>query len=290
MSPPRLIDPSSELAFSRARVRLPDRALRQLSGFSIERVRLPDEEFEYRLLGDNHFLALHDIKLQDGEIQLADQTRSQARSLIDRLTFVPSGCQVTGWSKPKKRNNSYTALFFDAPALVEEFRDSFAARATPPFLYLYNASLKTTLEKLTCAVTAARGSAYIESLCLVAVGELLQIRATGSGQKLSEHQLDRLLEFVEAHLASDISVEDMAKVLGLSRFHFSRVFKATTSQSPYQFLLDRRIQRSKLLLRSSSLSVADIAMECGFRGVPQFQEAFRRIVGTGPIGFRAESG
>lgn len=288
MSPARLINPDRELNFSKARVRSPDRPLRQLSGFSIEHTRLPDDLFEYRVLGNSHYLALHDIELEDGEIQLADRTRSDARSLVDRLTFIPSGCQVTGWSKPKKRNNSYTALFFDATALVEEYRDSFSAAATPPFLYVHNIPLKTTLEKLTRAVTVGTGAAYLESLCLVAVGELLQIRAMGSVRKLGEPQLDRLLEFVEAHLESDISVEDMAKVLGLSRFHFSRVFKATTAQSPYQFLLERRIQRAKILLRSSSLSVADIAMKCGFRSVAQFQEAFRRIVGTRPIGFRAD--
>lgn len=288
MPPVRYIDPERELEFAAASVRPPDRALRQLSGLSIEHVRLPDERFEYKVVGNSHYLALHDIELQDGEVELADGTRSRRRSLADRLTFVPAGCQVAGWSVPKMRGNSFTALYFDATMLVEEFRAGFTVSSPPPFLYAVDLSLQTTLEKLANAVTVGAGAAYLESLCLVAVGDLLQMRAVSSGQRLSEAQLDRLLEFVEAHLADDLSVEDLAKLLGLSRFHFSRIFKTTTSRSPYQFLLERRIRRSTDLLRSSYLSVADIARQCGFRSVSQFEEAFRRAMGARPIRYRAD--
>ncbi|MBU0557707.1 MAG: AraC family transcriptional regulator [Alphaproteobacteria bacterium] len=284
----RFINPDCELEFAPTGVRPPNRPLRELSGLSVEHVQLPDEQFEYKVAASSHYLALHDIELQDGEIELADGTRSPRRSLADRLTFVPAGCEVTGWSMPKIRRNSFTALYFDATTLVEEFRTGFTASSPPPFLYAVDRSLQMTLEKLAGAITVGSGAAYLESLCLVAVGELLQIRAVPSGQRLSEAQLDRLLEFVEAHLEDDLSVEDLAKVLGLSRFHFSRIFKTTTSRSPYQFLLERRVRRAMDLLRSSNLSVADIARQCGFRSVPQFEEAFRRAMGTRPIRYRAE--
>jgi AraC family transcriptional regulator len=288
MSPAPSIDPEHELDFTSARVRSPDRPLRQLSGLSIEHVRLPDEPFEYKVVGNSHYLALHDIELQDGEIELSDGRRSHRRSLADRLTFVPAGCQVAGWSVPKVRRNSFTALYFDATTLVDEFRTGFTADSPPPLLYALDPSLRTTLEKLTTAVSIGAGAAYLESLCFVAVGDLLQMRNVQSGQQLSDAQLDRLFEFVEAHLQDDLSVEDMAKVLDLSRFHFSRLFKATTSQSPYQFLLERRIRQSTHLLRSSNLSVAEIALKCGFRSVTQFEEAFRRTMGARPIRYRAE--
>ena len=288
MSPARFINPTHELDFTTARVRSPDRPLRQLAGLSIEHVRLPDERFEYKVVGNSHYLALHDIELQDGEVELADGTRSRRRSLGDRLTFVPAGCQVAGWSAPKIGKNSFTALYFDAATLAEEFRTGFTASSPPPFLYALDASLQRTLEKLANAITIGVGAAHLESLCLVAIGELLQIRASRSGQRLSEAQMDRILEFVEAHLEDDLSVEDLAKVVDLSRFHFSRIFKTTTSRSPYQFLLERRIRRSRDLLRSSNLSVGDIALKCGFRSLPQFEEAFRRAMGTRPIRYRAD--
>ncbi len=287
MSAGRFINPERELDFATAKVRSPDRPPRQLSGLSIEHVRLPGEAFEYRVSGNSHYLALHDIELQDGEVELADGVRSRRRSLVDRLTFVPAGCQVAGWSVPKMRRNSFTALYFDPTALVEDYRTGFTDSGPPPFLYALDPSLLVTLQKLANAITVGASAAYLESLCLVAVGELLQMRSAHSGQRLSEAQLDRLLEFIEAHLEADLSVEDLAKVVDLSRFHFSRMFKTTTSQSPYQYLLLRRIQRSRDLLRSSNLSIADIAMNCGFRSVPQFEEAFRRVMGVRPIKYRA---
>lgn len=290
MPPARFISLDCELEFAPAGVRPPNRPLRELSGLSVEHVRLPDERFEYKVAGNSHYLALHDIELQDGEIELADGTRSRRRSLVDRLTFVPAGCRVAGWSVPKSRRNSFTALYFDATALAEEFRNEFTSSHPQPFLYAADRSLQTTLEKLAHAVSVDSGAAYLESLCLVAVGELLQMRAVPSYHRLSEAQLDRLLEFVEAHLDDDLSVDDLAKVLGLSRFHFSRIFRTTTTRSPYQFLLERRIRRSTDMLRCSNLSIADIARQCGFRSVTQFEEAFRRAMGVRPIRYRADLG
>ncbi|MDY6949468.1 MAG: AraC family transcriptional regulator, partial [Pseudomonadota bacterium] len=290
MSPARFINPDGELDFAKAKVRPADRPIRQLSGLSIEYVRLPHERFEYNVRGNSHYLALHDIELQDGEVELADGHRSHRHSLGDRMTYVPAGCQVTGWSVPKMRRNAFTALYFDASMLAEEFRTGFVSRSPPPFLYALDASLKMTLEKLANAITVGVGAAYLESLCLVAVGDLLQMRAMRLGRQLSEAQVDRILEFVEAHMEDDLSVEDLAKVVDLSRFHFSRMFKTTTSQSPYQFLLDRRIRRASDLLRSSNFTIGDIALKCGFRSVPQFEEAFRRAMGARPARYRADLG
>jgi AraC family transcriptional regulator len=289
MSLARFINPDHELDFKTANVRSPERPMRQLSGLSVEHVRLPDEGFEYKVIGNSHYLALHDIELRDGEVELANGTRSHRHSLANRLTFVPAGCQIAGWSVPSIRRNSFTALYFDATALAEEFRDGFTVNSPPPLLYGLDQSLRTTLEKLGNAVSVGVGAAHLEALCLVAVGELLQMRPPLSGgQRLSDAQIDRLLEFVEAHLEDDLSVEDLAKVLNLSRFHFSRIFKSTTSQSPFQFLLDRRIRRSTELLSSSTLTIAEIAKKCGFRSVPQFEEAFRRTIGARPIRYRAD--
>lgn len=290
MSAARFISPERELDFATAKVRSPDRPLRQLAGLSIEHVQLPDEPFEFKVMGNIHYLALHDIELQDGEVELADGPRSHRHSLVDRLTFVPAGCPIAGWSVPKTRRNSFTALYFDPMALEEEFHTAFAATRPAPFLYAFDPSLQVTLEKLARAVTVGAGAAYVESLCLVALGDLLQMRTARPGQHLSDAQLNRLVEFIEAHIQDDLSVEDLAKVLDLSRFHFSRIFKTTTGQSPYQFLLERRIRRSADLLRTSNLSVADVSLMCGFRSVPQFEEAFRRVMGVRPIKYRADLG
>lgn len=282
------ISPERELDFSPPATRSPDRALRVLSGFSIEHVRLPDTEFDYRVLGNNYYLALHDIELQDGEVALADGSRSQTRSLSGRLTFVPRGCQITGWSNPMKRRNSFTALYFDPASLADELRVRFAETGQKPSLYFRNAALEASLRKLETAVINEYGSAHLESLCLVAMEELLQASSARITGRLGTAHLNQLLDYVEANLADDISIGDMAASLGLSRFHFSRMYKAATLETPYQFLLRRRVERSKNLLQSSTLSISEIAQSCGFRTVTQFEDAFGRIVGVRPRTFRGD--
>lgn len=247
---------------------------------------LPVETFEYRVLGKSHYLALHDIELEDGEVHLSNCLGSNALSLVDKLTFVPKGCEVNGWSRPKSRDNSFTALYFDATTLADELVDEFVAADPAPLLYVRDAALGNTMKKLAKAIASGASAVHLESLCIVAASEVLQIRAKSSRGTLSTSQLDQLFQYVEAHLAEDLSVEEMAKVLGLSRFHFSRIFKETTSETPYQFLLGQRVQKAKHLLSSSHLSLTEITLRCGFRTVPQFEEAFRRIVGTRPFAFR----
>jgi AraC family transcriptional regulator len=93
-------------------------------------------------------------------------------------------------------------------------------------------------------------------------------------------------DFVEGHLHGEISLADMASVAGLSRFHFSRAFKATTGESPYAFVQRRRIARASSLLKNSPLPIDAIASSVGFNGSMQFARAFREIMGMPPSKYR----
>jgi len=257
-----------------------------LSGISVEHVPLPGSAFEFRLSANRHYLAFHDIQLADGEIAVGSELRSQSRSIPDSLTFVPAGLEAAGWSEPSLRSNSFTAIYFDDLSIREEVRESFTLSNPKPFLYKRNKALETTLAKLRSAVTSGSGAAYVESLIMVAICELLEVRDSKAPNALSERQLNLVIEYVEARLGQDISVEEIAKVLGLSRFHFSRQFKASTSQSPYQFLLGRRIQRSAEFLSGTDMPLGEIAAACGFNSIAQFSEAFARVHGIRPHAYR----
>jgi AraC family transcriptional regulator len=101
--------------------------------------------------------------------------------------------------------------------------------------------------------------------------------------------LRRSMEYISEHLAEDISLDQIARQAGLSAFHFARGFRASTGVTPYQYLLDQRIDRAKLLLRHRDWPVQEIAQLTGFRSPVNFVRSFRQRVGVTPGAWRKDS-
>lgn len=97
----------------------------------------------------------------------------------------------------------------------------------------------------------------------------------------------RAKDFVDAHYAEPITVDDLAAAAGLSRAHFSRMFTRTFGESPRSYLQTRRLERAAALLRYTDRSVADIAVLVGLRSVGSFTTSFARVYGRPPAAYRA---
>jgi AraC family transcriptional regulator len=107
---------------------------------------------------------------------------------------------------------------------------------------------------------------------------------TGGG--LSAFQMRRATEFLEANLDGSINLRQVAEICDLSLSHFARAFKQTFHKPPYQWLLERRIEKARDLLLDSRLHLADIAFQCGFTDQSGFNRSFKKIYGTTPGGWR----
>lgn len=103
---------------------------------------------------------------------------------------------------------------------------------------------------------------------------------------LSPPRLARVLAFVEERLDGDIGLADMAHVSGLSPFHFSRMFKLATGETPYQFIGSRRIERARRLLNDGQMPLVELALSCGFASQSHFTAAFTRATGMPPGRYR----
>jgi AraC family transcriptional regulator len=99
---------------------------------------------------------------------------------------------------------------------------------------------------------------------------------------LSALQMRRATEFLDAHLNGDINLRRVAEICDLSLSHFARAFKHTFRKPPYRWLLERRIEKAKDLLLNSRLSLADIALQCGFTDQSGFNRSFKKISGATP--------
>lgn len=89
-------------------------------------------------------------------------------------------------------------------------------------------------------------------------------------------------EILRAGIREDVSVADIAAACNLSRGHFIRAFRETTGQTPYQWLQSQRIEVARDLLLNTQLSLADVALACGFADQSHFTRSFAQIVGTPP--------
>jgi AraC family transcriptional regulator len=103
---------------------------------------------------------------------------------------------------------------------------------------------------------------------------------------LSPAKLRKIEELVQEKMEEDISLEEMARTVGLSAAHFSQVFRNTTGQTPHQCLLRYRVQRAKEMLRSAEMRVLDVAIACGFKTQQHFARVFRQVCGASPKEYR----
>jgi AraC-like DNA-binding protein len=97
----------------------------------------------------------------------------------------------------------------------------------------------------------------------------------------------RAKDLVDARHAERLEVDDMARVAGLSRAHFSRQFKNAFGVSPHAYLLTRRLERAATLLRVTDRSVVEICLDVGLQSVGSFTTSFKRMFGKTPTEYRA---
>ena len=97
----------------------------------------------------------------------------------------------------------------------------------------------------------------------------------------------RARDLADARYADPIRVADMAREAGLSAAHFSRSFRAAFGETPHQYLLTRRLERSAALLRNTDRTVTDICFLVGLGSVGSFTTSFQRMFGMAPTAYRA---
>jgi AraC family transcriptional regulator len=95
-----------------------------------------------------------------------------------------------------------------------------------------------------------------------------------------------MTEFIDQNLSENITLEDLARLAGLSSYHFSRKFKADLGIAPHAYVLSRRIDRAKSLLNNSRLPLKLVAAECGFTDQSHLSRVFRKFLGVTPKNFR----
>jgi AraC-like DNA-binding protein len=93
--------------------------------------------------------------------------------------------------------------------------------------------------------------------------------------------------YMQEHLSEPISLDDVAHAVGVSSFHFCKVFKRATGMTFTDYLGRMRVERARKMLLKAANRITEVAYEAGFQSLSHFNRSFRRVVGESPTEFRA---
>ena len=102
---------------------------------------------------------------------------------------------------------------------------------------------------------------------------------------LPRHVLRRVIERMRSY-GGDLSLQTLANESGYSRVHFVRMFRAATGYSPHNYLLNLKLERAQELLKKPSMSLIDVALDCGFSSHSHMTRLFHKMVGVTPSAYR----
>jgi AraC family transcriptional regulator len=250
--------------------------------------------FEYGFQARRHLLIAYErAERHEGETLIEGLPKSTQREFNSKLSFVPAGHRFYGWETPRVLTR-VTYFYLDLQDRLFHPESGIISPTISPRLFFFDQAIWDTALKLKAEVGNSDPSSrqYVEALSLVLMHELIRLEQTTSGAAgplrggLPARQQKRLAEFIDEHLAEEISLATLAGLVDLSLFHFARAFKQSFGVPPHRYHMDRRMDRARSLLRRSTLSVTQIGSQIGFRETSSFTRAYRKFAGVTPSNYR----
>ncbi|NOK32431.1 helix-turn-helix transcriptional regulator [Corallococcus exercitus] len=112
------------------------------------------------------------------------------------------------------------------------------------------------------------------------------VHAVAEPSATQVRQVARLIRYIEAHSAGDCSLDALAALAGLSRFHFLRIFQRQTGQTPRQYVIATRLRVAATTLRTTRLPVTQVSLDVGFGDLSHFTTSFTQAFGASPRAYR----
>ena len=284
------IYPSLPLLNSDAREHTSAAGLMSLRYFQAEPDRMPEDTFT-----EHHVL----LNLQSNPHRVQNMRDGQMHDFIfhkDQIVVTPAGMR-SGWRWFERSDVIVITL---DPAKVDRFAQTELSMLldpqqfvdTPLFedadLCAAGVMLRDALENddITSGVMFEAMSRVLLVKLLQRYGKRRQEEIDLSARFTSDHY-SRVLAFIRSRLAETISVDELARVAGMSPSHFSRVFKQTVGSTPMQYVLAYRIEQAIKMMEDPRTALGSIALDCGFADQAHFSRSFKQVTGQSPRAYRA---
>jgi AraC family transcriptional regulator len=129
--------------------------------------------------------------------------------------------------------------------------------------------------------------ATADQILLQLLREHCELEASRSAPvPISPHKLRLAKAFIQENLAEELAVDYIARAVGMSPFHFAHAFRAATGVPPHRYVMLRRMERAKALLRGSELTLTEIAQRVGYSSASHFSVGFRKLAQVTPSDYR----
>ena len=147
------------------------------------------------------------------------------------------------------------------------------------------------------AVLACAPNLYAETAAQFLATHLLPLHSRWSepstgirkAGEISDRRLERVLEFMTHHFRENLTIAELSREAGISRFHFMNLFKKKCGITPHQHLIQLRMNRAASLLLKTDLTIKEIGVQCGYENPAYLPAAFRKHFGQTPTNFRRKS-
>ena len=157
-----------------------------------------------------------------------------------------------------------------------------------PFIHGIALALKSELELQQQAnqmyVNSLTTSLSIHLIKNYSTFERLSLREYEDG--FSKSTLRQVIEYMNSHLDREITLNELATMVDMSKYYFLRLFKQSMGITPHQYLIKQRMKKAKQLLQQGKLSIIEVAAECGFSNQSHFAKVFHKNIGITPRAYR----
>nr|WP_241265988.1 AraC family transcriptional regulator [Streptomyces boncukensis] len=216
----------------------------------------------------------------------------------ERFHHGQSLINPAGWAaRPRWEEDVELMLVALDPGWLERLADEGGFRGTLEITPRYHCSdplLSMLVERLVLEYEGSgpADTLYAQSLVQALAAHVIKVAASRGGgpgpgaSGLSPRRLAQVTDYIHANIAERISLDDLARVAGVSASHLTRVFRVSTGQSPHQYVLRLRLEHARRALLGTDTAIARIADACGFADQSHLTRTMRRHLGVTPSALR----
>jgi AraC family transcriptional regulator len=226
-----------------------------------------------------------------------DGKRQQEPRKVGDIAIIPAGtAHRCSWDTPVQ----FVVLAIE-PALLQQvgqdWIDPDRLELIPRFATEPDTLIQSIIATLKAEVETGGMGSYllVDSLKTTLVIHLLRHYCTTQpklvhySDGLAQVKLRQVIDYIHEHLHQDLKLGEIAAIAQISPYHFLRLFKQSTTLTPHQYILRRRVERAKSLLQHSQLSIAQIAVRVGFADQSHLTRYFKRVTGMTPKQWQGRS-